>query len=72
MVQQVQPQLHDDSIKKEQIDHPLVAQQVCMMLLFDVFCLANFYCKKNYKIGTYKKFTVMQSSRKEGVYDASF
>ena len=42
VVQQVQPQLHDDSIKKEQIDHPLVAQQVCMMLPFDIFCLASF------------------------------
>ena len=26
--QQVQPQAHDDTIKKEQIEHPLLQQQV--------------------------------------------
>ena len=28
VVQQVMPQAHDDSVKKEQIDHPLVDHQV--------------------------------------------
>ena len=27
-MQQVMPQAHDDSVKKEQIDHPLVDHQV--------------------------------------------